>query len=73
MLKTMFFFQNGNFAACDGRGEQVGEEQGCAWLVILQDKLKRGVVNRDTEVNMAGWPEQPTTVGALIDNGRLTL
>ena len=68
-LENIMFFSNGNYAAFDGKGSQIAEEQGCAWFPILQDKLNRGVIDENTKVSMAGW--KLTTVAELIKAERL--
>ena len=65
MIKTMIFFANGNYAACDKNGEQVPKEQGCAWIDIIREKHKRGVVDEWTKVTMAGWGED-LTAGEIL-------
>lgn len=75
MVKTLFFFPNGNYAACDEAGNQVPDEQGSAWMNVLQEKLSRGVITEQTRLKMAGWNhpkgEEWWTVGELIASGRL--
>lgn len=77
-ISTMMFFPNGNFAAFDRKGEQVTEEQGSAWIRILQDKLDRGVITEETKVTMSGWENYnhksgyDWTVKELIESKRLT-
>ena len=68
-LENMMFFSNGNYAAFDVGGNQVAEEQGCAWFPVLQDKLNRGVIDEKTRVSMAG--RESATVADLIKSGRL--
>lgn len=68
-VRALMFFTNGNYAAFDGRGRQVAEEQGVAWFPIIQDKLSRGVIGDDTTVQMPGWGS--TTVAELKAAGRL--
>lgn len=53
-LESMIFFPNGNYCAF-WNGAQVPEEQGSAWIGILQNKLDRGVIGPKTKVTMAGW------------------
>lgn len=68
-VKEMFFFANGNYCAFNDAGDQVPEEQGSAWMKVLQEKLDRGVIDENTAVKMEGWGNK--TVRELIDSGRL--
>jgi hypothetical protein len=71
MIETVFFFENGNYAAFDKQGQQVPDEQGSAWFVVLQDKLNRGVISEKTRVNMAGWGQE-FSVKELIERASLS-
>lgn len=68
-IKEIFFFPNGNFFAFDLVGKQIPEEQGSAWMRILQEKLDRGAIDDNTAVRMEGWED--VTVLDLIESGRL--
>ena len=72
MIEEIMFFGNGNYASFKD-GAQNPKEQGNAFLKILQEKLERGVVAKDTKVSMEGWDVgAPWTVGELLKSGRLT-
>ena len=70
-ITKIFFFGNGNCAAFDKDGEQVTAEQGSAFLDALQDKLNRGVINENTQVDMNGW--EGSTVAEYIKSNRLQI
>jgi len=70
-IREVMFFENGNYCAFDRKGEQIPEEQGCAWFKILQDKLDRGVIDGGTKVLMAGWDQKDYRVRDLIERGSL--
>ncbi len=72
MIEEIMFFGNGNYASFKD-GAQYPKEQGNAFLQILQEKLERGVVAKNTKVSMQGWDVGvPWTVGELLQSGRLT-
>lgn len=62
-LRDIFFFTNGNVAACDERGQQVPEEQGQSWRVVLEEKASRGVVDDATIVHLPTG--ETTTYGEI--------
>lgn len=70
-IDVMFFFPNGNYFAFDKKDHQIESEQGSAWLNVLQDKLRRGVIDGHTKLNMNGWGEM--TVQDLVDSGKLNM
>lgn len=75
VLETLIFMNNGSYASFKN-GEQVGPEQGNAWLEVLQAKLDRGMIGPKTEVMMPGWwtpdhSESRWTVEELIKTGHL--
>lgn len=77
MLETLIFYENGNYAAFQNH-EQIGSEQGNAWLAVLQEKLDRKMIGPETRVLLPGWwtpdhPDKEWTVGELIKIKRLTV
>jgi len=74
MIERMYFFANGNYAALDSEGNQVSEEQGSAWVKVLQEKLDRRVIDENTRVMMSGWElmgKAERTVRELLERGDL--
>jgi hypothetical protein len=69
MIDIVMFFENGNYCAFSGK-DQVGEEQGSAWLEVLQEKLARGAIGPKTKIRMPAW-ESVGCVQDLIDMGHL--
>lgn len=53
-VKNLFFFPQGQVAATDADGQQVPSEQEPAWMVVLKDKVARGVVDDRTIVHLVG-------------------
>jgi hypothetical protein len=75
LVDAIVFFENGNYASFRD-DQQIQQEDGSAFLDVLQDMLDRGVVDPQTRVKMAGWyqPERENgewTVGELIRMGHL--
>lgn len=68
MIKTLIFFPNGNYAACDEDGKQVIGEQGSAFMRAIEDKWARRVVTKNTEV-LLPHQDAKVTVGDLLLHG----
>jgi hypothetical protein len=64
MIKQLAFFGNGNVWASDECGFQVPQEQEPAWLVVIREKLERGVINPDTIVMRSHYSTM--TVGEIL-------
>jgi hypothetical protein len=64
MIKQLAFFNNGCVWASDERGFQVAEEQEPAWLVVIREKLARGVIDEDTKVMRSHYNDM--TVGEIL-------
>jgi hypothetical protein len=58
----MAFFRNGNVWASDECGFPVVDEQDPAWLVVIREKLARGVIDESTVVMRSHYGDM--TVGA---------
>jgi hypothetical protein len=65
VIDIVMFCENGNYCAFSGK-DQVVEEQGSAWLEVLQEKLDRGAIGPSTKVRMPAW-ETVRCVQDLID------
>ena len=70
MIRDLYFrysarvLVDGDVRACDERGERIREEEVPAFVVVVRNKLARGVVDRDTRVHFDG---ASTTVRAVVD------
>lgn len=64
MIKQLLFFRNGNVWASDERGFPVEEEQEPAWLIVIRDKLARGVIDDDTLVMRSHYSDM--RVGEIL-------
>ena len=67
-VRCVFVFLNGNIACTDKDGAQVPSEQEPPLVTALHDKLRRGAVADDTELQVArpNGEVEHTTVGAFL-------